>query len=676
MYRTQQLVRFLAIGAMVLGQAGVARAADANPPERMTYQGYLVDGNGAPLGDSVPANYDVVFRIYNIKTGGTTDNILWAEQQTVTVDKGYFTVLLGEGVASANGDPNGDLSAVFAGSDASDRFIGITIKGLGGSDLEIAPRLRLVASPFTFLAAYARQADKIVGTGGDVLTTDGGNIGIGNASPNSKLDVGGDIKASGAVDVGGNANVQGQLAVGKSTAPGAALDVVGTIKASSGLDIDGESTIDGSLTVRPTGSSSALRISASSIYSGYQLKLWNDDSASYIRNDSDSRKIIIGANNRSTLALTPDGKVGINNSSPSYDLDVDGTIRASSLIVDGSLTVPGLTLNGWVGRTAHNNGALVGSYNNVGANSLKTNPIYVIGSNYKPADSTLSNMYGVGFTDGGASFISGSASGWGLYVASDGDARTFLSGTSGAVSYINKNGGKVGVGTDSPSTMLHLNATKDTELEVVNNYVNVFGSNVLVSSTPVDSGAYGVLMIGSRGGSHMRVDPNEIMAVSNNSAATLHLNANGGTVKAGSATVTSDQRLKHNIHPIKYGLSELRELKPVSYDWKLDLFNLPGTQLGFIAQDVQKVLPELVMVEEDTQESRFKDELSLNVNGILPVVVVSVQQLDKENRKLKSEVETLKSEMAVLKARLANSTTQEDRIAKLEELVSKIGQGE
>jgi len=452
------------VGMMVacvfaLAQVGDAWAADANPPERMTYQGYLVDGNGAPLGDSVPANYDVVFRIYNIKTGGATDNILWAEQQTVTVDKGYFTVLLGEGVASANGDPNGDLSAVFAGSDASDRFIGITIKGLDDSDLEIAPRLRLVASPFTFLAAYARQADKIVGTGGDVLTTDGGNIGIGNATPNSKLDVGGDIKASGAVDVGGNANVQGQLAVGKSSAPTAALDVTGTIKASSGLDIDGDSTIDGSLTVRPTGSSSALRINASSIYSGYQLKLWNDDSASYIRNDSDSRKIIIGANNRSTLALTPDGKVGINNSSPSYDLDVDGTIRASSLIVDGSLTVPGLTLNGWVGRTAHNNGALVGSYNNVGGNSLKTNPIYVIGSNYKPADSTLSNMYGVGFTDGGASFITGLGSGWGFYVASDGDARTWLSGTSGAVSYINKNGGKVGIGTDTPGAMLDVNGT-------------------------------------------------------------------------------------------------------------------------------------------------------------------------------------------------------------------------
>ena len=36
----------LALGAFALGQADVARAADANPPERMTYQGYLVDVNG------------------------------------------------------------------------------------------------------------------------------------------------------------------------------------------------------------------------------------------------------------------------------------------------------------------------------------------------------------------------------------------------------------------------------------------------------------------------------------------------------------------------------------------------------------------------------------------------------------------------------------------------------
>ena len=36
----------LVFAAIALGQAGKLHAADANPPELMTYQGYLVDGNG------------------------------------------------------------------------------------------------------------------------------------------------------------------------------------------------------------------------------------------------------------------------------------------------------------------------------------------------------------------------------------------------------------------------------------------------------------------------------------------------------------------------------------------------------------------------------------------------------------------------------------------------------
>ena len=153
MNKTQQLVRILAIGAMALGQADLAQAADANPPERMTYQGFLVDGNGAALGNSVPANYDVVFRIYNAKSGGTP---IWSEQQTVTVDKGYFSVLLGEG-SQVNSEDYGSLSAAFDGADASDRFIGLTVSGLGGGDVEIAPRLRLVTSPYAYTATQARR---------------------------------------------------------------------------------------------------------------------------------------------------------------------------------------------------------------------------------------------------------------------------------------------------------------------------------------------------------------------------------------------------------------------------------------------------------------------------------------------------------------------------------------
>jgi hypothetical protein len=86
------------------------------------------------------------------------------------------------------------------------------------------------------------------------------------------------------------------------------------------------------------------------------------------------------------------GNVGIGISPTSNKLEVAGNIETS----------------GWVGRTAHSVGGLLGSYNNIGANSSRTNPIYVIGSSYKPADTTLENMYGIGYTHSNASFDNGS----------------------------------------------------------------------------------------------------------------------------------------------------------------------------------------------------------------------------------------------------------------------------
>ena len=92
-----------------------------------------------------------------------------------------------------------------------------------------------------------------------------------------------------------------------------------------------------------------------------------------------------------------------------------------------------ITMSTGIARSAHNNGHLEGSYNNVGANGLQSNPIYTIGSSYNPALTTLGNMYGIGFCRGDASFIpqTSSSTVWGQYVAADGDARIFLSGTTG-----------------------------------------------------------------------------------------------------------------------------------------------------------------------------------------------------------------------------------------------------
>ncbi|MDZ7587506.1 MAG: tail fiber domain-containing protein, partial [Patescibacteria group bacterium] len=121
-----------------------------------------------------------------------------------------------------------------------------------------------------------------------------------------------------------------------------------------------------------------------------------------------------------------------------------------------------LEVNGWYGRSANEIGGFVGGYNNVGANSTNSNPIYIIGSSYKPAATTLSNMYGVGYTHSNASFIPSApgGAGWGMYVAADGDARIFLNGSTGGAYFA----GNVGIGTTNPGAQLDLSTDSARKL--------------------------------------------------------------------------------------------------------------------------------------------------------------------------------------------------------------------
>lgn len=191
----------LALVALLLGLVATPlslRAADANPPDRIAYQGYLLDENGEALATANPQNYTLQFRIYSTSQAGDP---LWSEQQVVTVDKGIFSVLLGEGVQIGS-DAHGNLSTIFQGSAASDRYVGITVVGIGN---ELAPRLRLVTAPYAFLA---QKANQVVGTDGATILSGGTrhltvgsatvdqNVGVGRASdPAFTLDVEGNIRA-------------------------------------------------------------------------------------------------------------------------------------------------------------------------------------------------------------------------------------------------------------------------------------------------------------------------------------------------------------------------------------------------------------------------------------------------------------------------------------------------
>lgn len=198
-----------------------------SPPGQISYQGFLTDANGGILASNTPKNYNILFRIYNTSTGATNAGVVWGEQQVVTVDRGYFTVMLGAGSPISGAFSTNNLSSIFATSDASDRYIGITVQGLSTNDVEISPRLRLLASPYSFLAA---NAVNVVGsntvtaanlapnigvwtTSGNDVYRPSGKVGIGIANPSQPLDVGGNmqVKANGTVEVPGGGNTYSGL---------------------------------------------------------------------------------------------------------------------------------------------------------------------------------------------------------------------------------------------------------------------------------------------------------------------------------------------------------------------------------------------------------------------------------------------------------------------------------
>lgn len=158
--------------------------AAPSPPERMSYQGYLVDADGTPLAAANPANYPVVFRVYAASQGGDP---LWTEQQIVTVNNGNFSVILGEGTQFGS-EAHENLSTIFTGASASDRYIGITVD-IGGTQMELLPRLRLLASPYAFLATNASSL--VQPNGNPVVNYTGGNITLtGNTTTSGTITAG------------------------------------------------------------------------------------------------------------------------------------------------------------------------------------------------------------------------------------------------------------------------------------------------------------------------------------------------------------------------------------------------------------------------------------------------------------------------------------------------------
>lgn len=100
---------------------------------------------------------------------------------------------------------------------------------------------------------------------------------------------------------------------------------------------------------------------------------------------------------------------------------------------------------------------------------------------------------------------------------------------------------------------------------------------------------------------------------------------------AGAYTNASDRRWKKDIRDVPYGLKAVERLKPSAFRWRSD----NRKDLGFIAQDVKMVLPELVHADK-------RGYYLVNYNGIIPVLTKAIQEQEKEIGDLRKDVADMK----------------------------------
>ena len=114
---------------------------------------------------------------------------------------------------------------------------------------------------------------------------------------------------------------------------------------------------------------------------------------------------------------------------------------------------------------------------------------------------------------------------------------------------------------------------------------------------------------------------------------TTNIRAASG-VYANNVLLTSDKRFKKNIVPLENSLSKILALDGVNYHWRKAEFPeknfSESPQIGFIAQDVEKVFPELVQ----TDDKGFK---SVNYVQLVPALVEAIKELSRKIGVLESK---------------------------------------
>jgi hypothetical protein len=202
--------------------------------------------------------------------------------------------------------------------------------------------------------------------------------------------------------------------------------------------------------------------------------------------------------------------------------------------------------------------------------------------------------------------------------------------------------GRVGINDTTPTMLLSLGGSTGRKVHVYN---DGGGANDVGGGLGVDLGGFSAetsIFFGNWAGSGRFTIGAWTSSQTYSTKLTILANGSIGAPSGTNIYNPSDLRLKKNITTITNGLDKVSALNPVKFNW-IDGFDSSEDgkdMLGFIAQEVESIIPEAVEGFSNGSaiiagETTVENPLRVNEKFIIPVLVKAIQELKAENDTLK-----------------------------------------
>jgi len=458
-------------------------------------------------------------------------------------------------------------------------------------------------------------------------------------------------------------NQTGNVGIG-TTSPGYKLDVRGNMRIGSG---DTQSQ----LLLSDVSQANWLITTG-----GSRLDFTNDNGGTY----------------NTKLCVQTGGNVGIGTTSPAYKLDVTGTLNASTIYQGGStlsslftaantcLPLAGGTMTGDInfstsGRAVkwtniNSDGAEV-SFTSVGTGigesylTLKTigegnDPILFqqnanvrmrIATNggvncavelFTPAMYLNTYQFGMNPNNNSLNLFTsnvGAGTVGGMQFSRNDGTMTYMRLLNNGRAWFSSNVGVGGI-TDPTCPLDIRNANYDTLfLRTRDGYDTEMFT---IGRSPIGSGTYGCAMNDKGNIFIQSTSGKNVLIGTTTNSDTYKLYVSGAIYATGAITELSDARYKTDVRQIENALSIVDSMKGYSYkksDTKQEVYKMTDTNVGFLAQELKDVLPEVVTYDADT------DRYGVIYSNITAVLVEALKEMHHKYKKLEDEIATIKAHL-------------------------------